>query len=295
MELDEYQKSAIKAARFNIEKDEGRVISLLGLAGEIGELSTEFKKQIRDGNSYKVFQNKVIEELGDILWYLASISSVEGLSLESIAKANLQKIESRTPQENSEVEKSVQLLDNNYLPEEQLPRTFEVEFVEKVEEGGLTYIQTMVNGKEFGNPLRDNHYEEDGYRFHDIFHFSYAVSLGWSPVVRKFFNRKRTSNPITDEVEDGGRALVIDEAISALVFEYAKKHSYLEDIDTIDFSLLRTIKDLTSHLEVSVKSHCQWEQAILLGFKVWREIKDKRVGKLCCNLLKGEMEIVDSF
>lgn len=111
MELDEYQKLAIKAARFDITNTEGRVISLLGLAGEVGELSTEFKKQIRDGKSYKVFENKVIEELGDILWYLASISSVEGLSLESIAKANLKKIESRTPQGYSEVGASANQLD----------------------------------------------------------------------------------------------------------------------------------------------------------------------------------------
>ena len=53
MELDEYQKLALKAARFDIADAEGRVISLLGLAGEVGELSTEFKKQIRDGKSYK--------------------------------------------------------------------------------------------------------------------------------------------------------------------------------------------------------------------------------------------------
>ncbi|WP_339879003.1 nucleoside triphosphate pyrophosphohydrolase family protein [Pseudidiomarina gelatinasegens] len=293
MELDEYQKLAIKAARFEIADTEGRIISLLGLAGEVGELSTEFKKQIRDGKSYKIFKNKVIEELGDILWYLASISSVEGLSLESIAKANLKKIESRTPQRSSDVRASVNLLDDSFPPEEQIPRVFDVAFVEKVDRGNLTYIQTMVDGKEFGNPLRDNHYEDDGYRYHDIFHFSFAAILGWSPVVRKFFQRKRVSNPVTDEVEDGGRAIVIDEAISALVFEYAKKHSYLEDIDTIDFSLLRTIKELTSHLEVSVRTHCQWERAILIGFEIWREIKDKKVGKVHCDLISGDIRIVN--
>ena len=45
MELDEYQKLALKAARFDISDAEGLVISLLGLAGEIGELSTEFKSK----------------------------------------------------------------------------------------------------------------------------------------------------------------------------------------------------------------------------------------------------------
>lgn len=40
--------------------------------------------------------------------------------------------------------------------------------------------------------------------------------------------RKRHSCEKINEIEDGGRAIVIDEAISALVFEYAKMHNYFE-------------------------------------------------------------------
>jgi len=47
-------------------------------------------------------------------------------------------------------------------------------------------------------------------------------------VLRKLLGRKRRSVPKVDEVEDGGRAWVIDEAIAAAVYEYAERHGFLE-------------------------------------------------------------------
>ena len=63
-------------------------------------------------------------------------------------------------------------------------------------------IVTLINGRKFGDPLRDNRYEDDGYRFHDIFHLSYASVLGWSPTLRALLRCKRKSDPKIDEVED---------------------------------------------------------------------------------------------
>jgi hypothetical protein len=39
---------------------------------------------------------------------------------------------------------------------------------------------------------------------------------------------KRRSRPDIDLAEDGGRAIAIEEAVSALVFAYASEHNYLE-------------------------------------------------------------------
>jgi hypothetical protein len=60
--------------------------------------------------------------------------------------------------------------------------------------------------------------------------------------------RKRKSNAQIDEVEDGGRAQVIDEAVAALIFDYARTPSFFDGINTVDHDLLRTVKDLTRHL-----------------------------------------------
>lgn len=77
----------------------------------------------------------------------------------------------------------------------------------------------------------------------------------------------------TDEVEDGGRATAIEEGISALVFDYAKDHSFLEGVDHVDFGILRVIKQFTRHVEVAERSEFQWQDAILKGFAVWRKFR----------------------
>ncbi len=96
--------------------------------------------------------------------------------------------------------------------------------------------------------------------------------------------RKRTSDPKVDEVEDGGRAGAIEEGISALVFDYAKDHSFLEDVTHVDYGILRTIKQLTKHVEVAERSEFQWEAAILKGFAVWRRFQHYRRGVIIGDL-----------
>jgi hypothetical protein len=116
------------------------------------------------------------------------------------------------------------------------------------------------------------------YRYHDVFHLAYAAVLGWSPVMRNLMKRKRKSNKDADRVEDGGRAIAIEEGISALAFDYAQDHSYLEGVDHVDYGILQTIKHLTRHLEVSECSEHQWQDAILQGFSVWRQLQNIRKG-----------------
>ena len=74
--------------------------------------------------------------------------------------------------------------------------------------------------------------------------------LGWSPVPRAILKRKRKGDPLKDEVEDGGRAAVIEEGVAALVFDYARVHGWLIGVVDLDYDLLRRVKSVTSHLEV---------------------------------------------
>ncbi len=71
------------------------LVPLLGLASETGELLGEHKKWIRDGDSYRLFPERVKEELGDILWYLANVATKHGLDLGDVAEYNLNKIDRR--------------------------------------------------------------------------------------------------------------------------------------------------------------------------------------------------------
>jgi len=55
--------------------------------------------------------------------------------------------------------------------------------------------------KQCGDPLTDNAFDDDRYRFPDVFHLAFAAVLRWSPVTRRLLGYKRRSQPKIDEVE----------------------------------------------------------------------------------------------
>src|ERR1700722_5691339 len=95
MTFEEYQARAAATDASEISKGEDFSILLLGLAGEAGSLLTLYKKWLRDGDAFQIVGNRIAEELGDILWYLAAIARRRELSLETIAETNLRKTASR--------------------------------------------------------------------------------------------------------------------------------------------------------------------------------------------------------
>lgn len=60
-------------------------VPLLGPFGETGSLLSEAKKKHRDAVSYTGYETTVIEELGDVLWYLTAVAHHGGLSLSELA------------------------------------------------------------------------------------------------------------------------------------------------------------------------------------------------------------------
>ena len=78
-------------------------------------------------------------------------------------------------------------------------------------------------------------------------------------------------------MEDGRRAIVIDEAVVAYVW-VRERHRFLEGVKTVDYRVLKTVKDFTGGLEVKARSGHQWEEAILSGYDVWRQINERRGG-----------------
>ena len=63
------------------------IVPMLGLAGETGQLLSEYKKHLRDGEAHRLFKERVSEELGDLLWYIANVASKFDLTLDEIAVA----------------------------------------------------------------------------------------------------------------------------------------------------------------------------------------------------------------
>src|SRR4051812_36306664 len=98
MKLSEYQNAAQRSdltPSVDGTSDEiSRLIPMLGLAGEAGQLLSEYKKLLRDGPGHAHFRARVAEELGDILWYVANLARKFDLDLDEIARQNLEKVDS---------------------------------------------------------------------------------------------------------------------------------------------------------------------------------------------------------
>lgn len=286
MRFRDYQAKATETDQHPEKDGLGLLIPLLGLPGEVGSLLGEYKKHLRDGKSHRLFKEGIAEELGDILWYMSNLATKFGINLEEIAQENLSKTRDRWARRaTQQALPGIHALsfDSEYEEQERLPRSFRMKFQESGDRSNPRITITQ-KGVQVGDRLTDNAYYNDGYRFHDVFHLAHAAILGWSPVVRSLLDRKRRSNRQVDEIEDGGRAIVIEEGITAYVYEYAKRHALLKGITILDYDLLKTIKRMTSGLEVSRRSMADWEKAILDGYRVFRAMLQNRGGFVSVDL-----------
>lgn len=170
MDLNAYQRQASETDQRPGNQPDSLLIPLLGLAGEAGTLLSEYKKQLRDGPGHVRFADRVREELGDVLWYLSNVADKMGLTLDDIARDNLNKVSDRW----KEIVGEPIFFDDNFPEAEQLPREFEVTFAYD-RDSDRAKVVVNREGEPVGNPLTDNAYEEDGYRFHDVYHFTFAT------------------------------------------------------------------------------------------------------------------------
>lgn len=94
MTFDEYQKRALTTAK---DKDNELFHRVLGLVGEAGEVAEIIKKLVRDHNTDLTRLNReaMQKELGDVLWYVATLADYLDMSLADIASQNIAKLADR--------------------------------------------------------------------------------------------------------------------------------------------------------------------------------------------------------
>lgn len=334
---------------------------LLGRFGEVGSLMTTSKKYHREGEAYTAYRDAIVEEFGDILWYLAALCRRTGNNLPEIvaealedadvssgivastlaeapiafvwsfteqtaiddlllhlgqhaaallepvsetsvqrarliefartylravqtykvpfaviAQENLSKIRGRFAEYTAD---ELPDFDVRFTEEEQLPRTFQIKFGQPT--SGKSHMRW--NGVFIGDPLTDSIEDLDGYRFHDVFHLAHAAVLHWSPTFRALIRQKRKSDPECDENQDGGRARVVEEGLTAYIFSCAKELNFFEGQKSISFDLLKTIRNFVRGYEVERCPLKLWEDAILQGYQVFRLLKANNGGTVVGN------------
>lgn len=97
MKLSEYQKTAKETAIFPNELPDflgvGQVYTVLGQAGESGEIEEKLKKAIRENDEQYIEDMRA--EVGDTLWYLSQVCEEFGWDLGRIAEDNIDKLQDR--------------------------------------------------------------------------------------------------------------------------------------------------------------------------------------------------------
>lgn len=104
MTLNEYQALAQRTSNRALEAKGHLFNGVLGLAGEAGECADLVKKHYFQDNRPMV--HLLEDELGDVLWYVAETAAALGVTLEEVARHNVEKLKKRYP-EGFEAERSL--------------------------------------------------------------------------------------------------------------------------------------------------------------------------------------------
>jgi NTP pyrophosphatase (non-canonical NTP hydrolase) len=98
MEANRYQYKTHSTATYpeaGQGSHEAITYTIFGLIGEAGEIANKWKKHLRDGVPFDQVRAQVLDEAGDVLWYLARLATEFGESLDNVAQDNLDKLTDR--------------------------------------------------------------------------------------------------------------------------------------------------------------------------------------------------------
>ena len=96
MTINEYQKLAMVTKNPELSGRDLLINSVMGLCGESGEVIDLVKKHVSHGHPLN--REKLIDELGDVAWYLAECATVLDVTLEEVLERNIEKLKKRYPE-----------------------------------------------------------------------------------------------------------------------------------------------------------------------------------------------------
>ena len=96
MQFNEYQQLAERTAKTMSDSKLRYANFGMGIAGEAGEVCDYLKKVVFQGHDFD--KQKLTEELGDVLWYIATTATTAGVDLHEVAVQNVEKLKRRYPE-----------------------------------------------------------------------------------------------------------------------------------------------------------------------------------------------------
>ncbi len=281
-------------------------VPMLGLAGEVGTLLVEEKKRYRRDSKVADWPSFVSTELGDLLWYSATVARHAGLQLEDVAARDIERATRSSSLSASDADQK-SAFDEGFPATERIPRQIHLRFQERTENGQAVVTMTLLAanpnafpdgpvlrgpdkfqgfkvGATLGNEVTDNSRRVDAYRYHDAIHFGFLAVLGWSPNLRSLLQLKRKSDPVVDEAEDGARAIFAEEGIAAILAKQATLSRQFESPSLVPEDLLDLIALVVEDLEVNSLPYRMWRQAISQGFAVMQQLSEAGGGYVLADL-----------
>ena len=104
MTINEYQKLAMTTLNKELDRESVLINGAMGLCGESGEVIDLVKKWFAHG--HELNRERILEELGDVAWYLAEVAYALDTPLEDVLSHNIEKLKKRYP-EGFDTEKSI--------------------------------------------------------------------------------------------------------------------------------------------------------------------------------------------
>lgn len=310
MEFNDYQQRAARtASSVHDDPRESTIASLFGLGSETGTLLDIQKKLMTGGVDPSAGAERVKQELGDLLWYLARVAGVFDFDLSEIAEASLARSLYMWG-DGSEDLKALPEFDSTE-PGERFPRSLVLRFDEvdhtegarPLKRAKITLLDADPNdfpdgrietapgrfrgyevGGVVGDPLTDNSRREDGYRYHDAIHMAFMACLHWSATMRSLLKVKRKSEEEKDEGEDSARPIFLEEGLAAVLAALSTSRLGFATVASIDGDVLSAVQACTRDLEVSAVPGWAWRRAIVAGFSAMRELESHGGGILRADL-----------
>lgn len=288
--VDEYQRIAFVTRR--TEEDQLRDVCAAVLQQLAAQLCRDLLPNKEMALNHEVRPKDPVDALGEIMWHLSALASLYDLTLSDILSLTREKACFRNPQHKP---------GPNYDSDdstERFPDRFEVHFVDEGDaKSKMLWVEDGMVVRQLGDILTDNDHDGDGYRFHDVMHIAFAVHLRWSPNLRAFMGLKRRSVKKTDEVEDGGRAKILEETVILEIHRRAEDlERYFrqagEPIDgspyncpgSLNFEYLRHLHELCGGHEVYQNPQQDWERAIRDGYDCYHKLRAENGGIIAVDM-----------
>jgi NTP pyrophosphatase (non-canonical NTP hydrolase) len=292
MVFEDYQSVAILTARTT---DRTLVEVCLAVLWQLGgELFRRMLPRVELELNRSLPDRPINDILGEIAWHVSALAHTYGLALSDIARRNMEKVSFRLDRRNP-----TPLHDDHCHPSEQFPRQFEISFVTVAAGRSRMYL----DGKRLGDDLTDNAYNDDGYRYHDVMHLANVAKLSWSPVLRGLMGRKRKRDARIDEVEDGARAKIVEEAVIKAIHSEGVRTAMLwgpprpntaprlfSKSSEITFRFLKFVRNFVVDLEVHKNRYWEWEEAILAGHDIFHRLRSEGQGTVVVDLVNRSID-----